>query len=188
MNTYVNLILFEFVFVSSFLFFVQKVKPLAQQKNLTFILTQRNTVSKHVSIPNVKYEDIPKLYYNIVVLGLVIFIILGNITILELDWLLIVQRFLYNCGFLYGLIMLLFCIYFQFEIGFSVREIDAEETKLKILNSFKRDRAIQKIYVEDIAYSMIFSLLIVLISCRFFMTEGVFISSNLYQLLFSKYL
>jgi len=99
MNTYVNLMLFEFVFVSSFLFFVQKVKPLAQQKELTLLLTQRNTVSKHLLIPNVNYEDIPKLYYNIVVLGLVIFIILGNITILELDWLLIVQRFYITVDF-----------------------------------------------------------------------------------------
>ena len=191
MNTLVNILLFEFVFVSSFYFYLQKRTSFLDDRYLLLLtLTRERTVLKNPLIPNeyLKYENIQALYYRTVVIGLLIFIVLGNITILEFGWFLMIQRFFYNCGFVYGVCMFVFCVYFQFELGFSLKEINEEENDDKIMNSVIRKKKIQGNLIMDIAYSMIFALLIILISCRFFITEGVFVKTNIYENLFSKYL
>ena len=191
MNTYVNIILFEFVFVSSFFFYIQKRTAFLHYRHLLLLtLTRENTVLKNLLIPsdNFRYVNIQKRYYSVILLGLLVFIILGNITVLEFDWFLIIQRMIYNCGLLYGLYTLFQCLYFQLELGFSLKEINEEESNKKILKSVTRNKEVQSFLVTDVAYSMFFSLLIVLISCRFFVTEGIFVTFNVYELLFSKYL
>ena len=61
MNTLVNILLFEFVFVSSFYFYLQKRTSFLDDRYLLLLtLTRERTVLKNPLIPNeyLKYENI----------------------------------------------------------------------------------------------------------------------------------
>ena len=188
MNYYTNILLFEFVFIVSFFFFMQKRYMFINYRYLTTLtLTRHNTVSTNF-ISSFKYTDLQKLYYIACIIGLVIFVVLGNISIIEFDWFIGIQKLLYFGGFIGGAMLLFGCAYFQNELAFSLKETNEEDKNEEIINSIIQKKEIQGILVADIAYTMIFSIIVMLTSCRFFIEEGVFMTSNIYQNLFTNYL
>ena len=190
MNVYFNILLFEFIFVTSFFFLKKKIKMYLKHENsLLFLLTYNN---------NNYYDEYKKAvsdYKYMCIIAFCVFVIFGCLTVLELDLSLPMYKKLHLSCLMGSSYMFEKCVWLQLNLGFAIKNIcdiqnnedrkaERKGRKFTILS----DRNLQHALVYDIATTLLFSTFLVLISCVCYMNNVFFNSTNLYQSMFTKYL
>ena len=184
-----NVLLFEFVFVTSFFFFKKKIKK--HKDSLLLLLMYNN----YYNISYDVYEKVVSDYNYMCMIACSLYFIFGCLTVLELDLLLPVYKKLHFVCLIGSSFMFYTCIWLQLTVGFAIKNIsdiqNTEERKAERrgrIFTILSDRNLQHALVFDIAPSLLLSTFLVVISGVCFMNNFFFNSTNLYQSMFTKYL
>ena len=187
-----NVLIFEFVFVTSFFFLKKKITMYLKHKDtLLLILMYNNYRNNSYDV----YEKVVSHYNYMCMIACCVYFIFGCLTVLESDLLSPVYKKLHFACLIGSSFMFYTCIWLQLTVGFAIKNIsdiqNTEERKAERrgrIFTILSDRNLQHALVFDIATSLLFSTFLVMISGVCLMNNVLFNSTNLYQSMFTKYL
>ena len=187
-----NVLLIEFVFVTSFFFLKKKITMYLKHKDtLLLILMYNNYRNNSYDV----YRKVVSNYNYTCMIACCVYFIFGCLTVLESDLLSPVYKKLHFACLIGSSFMFYTCIWLQLTVGFAIKNIsdiqNTEERKAERrgrIFTILSDRNLQHALVFDIATSLLFSTFLVMISGVCLMNNVLFNSTNLYQSMFTKYL